>query len=73
MPTYAYKCTQGHVYMEFRSILAEGTPKSNWICQVCQSEQSRFFDIGEKVIKYKGDGYYFQPGEVPPDGRPIIG
>lgn len=57
--------------MEFRSIIAESTPKSNWICEVCKSKQVRFFDNGEKIIKYKGDGYYFQKGEVPPNGRPI--
>lgn len=75
MPTYSYKCEQGHIYMEFRNIVADATPKSNWVCQVCQSKQHRWIgnDLGDTTIKYKGDGYYFQPGEVPPDGKPIIG
>lgn len=73
MPTYEYKCANGHIYIEMRPIIADSTPKSNWVCKVCGATQVRWFNDGPTRIAYKGDGYYFTRDNPPTDGKEVKG
>jgi predicted nucleic acid-binding Zn ribbon protein len=70
MPVYEYKCANDHIYIEQRSI-HEG-PR-DLLCDICSTVLKRYFQIGKKTIKYKGDGYYLPPGTTPPGGQQVIG
>jgi putative FmdB family regulatory protein len=54
MPTYEYKCSNGHVYSEVRSISAEDTVST---CKEedCGLELKRVFN--PPPIKFNGTGY----------------
>ena len=53
MPTYEYKCTKGHSFEAFQSMLDEPLTK----CPVCKSAVRRVINGGLGVI-FKGSGFY---------------
>ena len=53
MPTYEYKCTKGHTFEAFQSILDEPLTK----CPRCKSAVRRVINGGMGVI-FKGSGFY---------------
>ena len=73
MPTYEYKCENGHIYIEMRRITDGDMPKSMGICKVCGTQQKRWFNDGNTRIAYKGDGYYFSRDNPPTDGKEVKG
>jgi putative FmdB family regulatory protein len=52
MPTYAYKCPNGHNFSNQRGM---NEPDQN-TCPKCGTTSLRDFSIGR--IKFKGDGFY---------------
>ena len=53
MPTYEYKCTKGHTFEAFQSMLDEPLTK----CPECRSAVRRVINGGMGVI-FKGSGFY---------------
>jgi putative FmdB family regulatory protein len=53
MPTYEYKCTKGHTFEAFQSIMDEPLTK----CPECRSAVRRVINGGMGVI-FKGSGFY---------------
>jgi putative FmdB family regulatory protein len=53
MPTYEYKCTKGHTFEVFQSMMDEPLRK----CPKCQSAVRRVINGGMGVI-FKGSGFY---------------
>jgi putative FmdB family regulatory protein len=53
MPTYAYKCDQGHEFEEFQSIVA--LPLE--VCPRCGARVERVISGGTGLI-FKGSGFY---------------
>lgn len=53
MPTYEYKCTKGHTFEAFQSIMDEPLTK----CPECKSAVRRVINGGMGVI-FKGSGFY---------------
>ena len=53
MPTYEYKCTKGHTFETFQSIMDEPLTK----CPECKSAVRRVINGGMGVI-FKGSGFY---------------
>jgi putative FmdB family regulatory protein len=53
MPTYEYKCTKGHTFEAFQSMMDEPLTK----CPQCKSAVRRVINGGMGVI-FKGSGFY---------------
>jgi len=53
MPTYDYRCENGHRFEEFQSILAEPIR----LCPVCGAKAERLISGGTGLI-FKGSGFY---------------
>lgn len=53
MPTYDYRCENGHRFEEFQSILAEPIR----VCPVCGANAERLISGGTGLI-FKGSGFY---------------
>jgi putative FmdB family regulatory protein len=53
MPTYEYKCTKGHTFEAFQSIMDEPLTR----CPECRSAVRRVINGGMGVI-FKGSGFY---------------
>lgn len=53
MPTYEYRCENGHSFEEFQSILADPIE----ICPVCGGKAVRQISGGSGLI-FKGSGFY---------------
>ena len=53
MPTYEYKCTKGHTFEAFQSMMDEPLTK----CPECRSAVRRVINGGMGVI-FKGSGFY---------------
>ena len=52
MPTYAYKCPNGHTFSNQRGM---SEPENN-TCPDCAASSPRDYTIGR--INFKGDGFY---------------
>lgn len=57
MPTYNYKCINGHFHTENRSIHAEEPVIT---CEECSEEMKRTYQV--PVINLMGRGYYSKGG-----------
>ncbi len=53
MPTYEYKCTKGHTFEAFQSMMDEPLTR----CPECKSAVRRVINGGMGVI-FKGSGFY---------------
>jgi putative FmdB family regulatory protein len=53
MPTYEYRCENGHTFEEFQSIVANPVE----ICPVCGAKVERLISGGTGLI-FKGSGFY---------------
>jgi putative FmdB family regulatory protein len=53
MPTYEYRCPQGHEFEEFQSIVAEPVAR----CPKCRRKSRRLVSAGAGLI-FKGSGFY---------------
>jgi putative FmdB family regulatory protein len=53
MPTYEYRCENGHTFEEFQSILADPVD----LCPVCGGKAERLISGGTGLI-FKGSGFY---------------
>jgi putative FmdB family regulatory protein len=53
MPQYDYKCSNGHPYSEFRSILEEISSPN---CSVCNATLKQIYS--PPMIELKGSGFY---------------
>jgi putative FmdB family regulatory protein len=53
MPTYEYRCENGHRFEEFQSIVAAPIE----ICPQCGAKAERLISAGSGVI-FKGSGFY---------------
>jgi putative FmdB family regulatory protein len=53
MPTYEYRCANGHLFEEFQSIVAEPVK----ICPQCGAAVERLISAGSGLI-FKGSGFY---------------
>jgi len=53
MPTYEYRCPQGHEFEEFQSIAAEPVAR----CPRCNRRSRRLVSAGAGLI-FKGAGFY---------------
>lgn len=57
MPTYEYKCPEGHTYSEVRSINSEETEKQ---CSECGKPLRKIFSA--PPITFKGGGFHATKG-----------
>lgn len=57
MPTYNYKCSNGHFHTENRSIHADEPVIT---CEECSEEMKRTYQV--PVINLMGRGYYSKGG-----------
>ena len=71
MPTYEFRCTNGHVFDEFHKI--SDAPKTA-TCAVCGAEAARAISGGAGLV-FKGSGFYLTDygknahrGTAPPGG-----
>ncbi|MBK6910469.1 MAG: zinc ribbon domain-containing protein [bacterium] len=53
MPTYDYRCTNGHEFEEFQSMVAPPLD----VCPVCGAPAERMISGGSGLI-FKGSGFY---------------
>lgn len=53
MPTYEYKCKNGHEHLETRSILESQKQEK---CDICKSKLYQVY--GKMAISFNGDGFY---------------
>lgn len=53
MPTYDYRCPNGHVFEEFQSMKAEAKA----VCPQCGQEATRQIGAGGGLM-FKGSGFY---------------
>jgi putative FmdB family regulatory protein len=53
MPTYEYRCENGHEFEEFQSIVSEPLR----VCPICQGRAERRISGGTGLI-FKGSGFY---------------
>jgi len=53
MPTYEYRCENGHSFEEFQSILAAPVE----VCPICGAHAERQLSGGSGLI-FKGSGFY---------------
>jgi putative FmdB family regulatory protein len=53
MPTYEYRCENGHLFEDFQSIVAEPVK----ICPQCGAPVERLISAGSGLI-FKGSGFY---------------
>jgi putative FmdB family regulatory protein len=53
MPTYEYRCENGHAFEEFQSIVADPVK----VCPVCGAHAERHISGGAGLI-FKGSGFY---------------
>jgi len=55
MPTYEYRCPDGHEYEKFFRSISSGTATLS--CPVCAKEGARFMSAGAGLV-FKGSGFY---------------
>ncbi len=60
MPTYDFKCPEGHEFEEFQSMNEE--PKS--VCPKCGKDAPRIFGAGSSLV-FKGTGFYITDYKKP--------
>jgi len=65
MPTYEYRCENGHSFEEFQSMLAAPVET----CPICGGKAERLISGGTGLI-FKGSGFYITDYAKKNDGRP---
>ena len=65
MPTYDYRCENGHSFEEFQSMLAAPIK----ICPICGGKAERLISGGTGLI-FKGSGFYITDYPKKSDGKP---
>ena len=67
MPTYDYRCENGHTFEEFQSMLAAPIE----ICPICGGKAERQISGGTGLI-FKGSGFYITDYGKKGDGKSAI-